>query len=236
VPQLRKDNAESRLVPFDEMNLQVGARLQVLLVRDVKPIQYFCALVGFVKGEYLIVRQPPNIQASPFREGDKLTVRVFSGVKVCSFNVTVLRLFDQPSHYFHASFPDRVIGTSLRSAMRIKVDIPATITKPADAAFKPASVLLDNVSVSGALMASAMEVGKQDEQIELQFALFSRPLDLEMAITAKAVIRNVSVIEENVEEKKYLTGAEFIGLDATSQIVLQNLAYKTVIDDRQKIV
>jgi hypothetical protein len=233
---LRKADAEPRLVPFDEMTLQVGARLQVLLVRDVRPIQYFCSIVGFVKGEYLIVKQPPNMQVSPFREGDKLTVRVFSGIKVCSFNVTVMRLYDHPAHYFHVSFPDKVIGTSLRSAMRIKVDIPATITKPADAAFRASPVLLDNLSVSGALMASSMEVGKQDEQVQLQFSVFSPPIDVEMSITANAVIRNVSLLDESGDEKKYLTGVEFMGLDSTSQIVLQNLAYKTVIDDRQKIV
>ncbi|NEX62383.1 flagellar brake protein [Noviherbaspirillum galbum] len=233
---MRKDNTHARLVSFEEMNLQVGARLQILLVRDVKPIQYFCSLVGFAKGEFLIIRLPANVQGQgPFREGDKLTVRVFSGVKVCSFDVTVMRLYEQPLHCFHVSFPDQVLGTSLRSAMRIKVDIPASLTKPGDAAFAACPVLLDNVSISGALVAAPAEIGKPEEKVQLQFSIFSQPLDLEMSITANAMIRNV-VAEGDGDAKRYLIGVEFIDLDSTSQIVLQNLAYKTVLDDRHKIV
>jgi hypothetical protein len=60
--------------------------------------------------------------------GEKLTIRVFSGVNVCSSACTVERVFGRPLLYAHLSFPDVIQGTSLRAAMRVKVDIPAQLT------------------------------------------------------------------------------------------------------------
>jgi hypothetical protein len=40
---------------FEAMNLQVGGRLQLITHRQIKPVEYFSTLIGYVKDEYLIV-------------------------------------------------------------------------------------------------------------------------------------------------------------------------------------
>ena len=83
-----KPAAETKLQDFDfeAMNLQVGGRIQFITHRTIKPIQHFSTVIGYVKDEYLIVKIPMENSASiVLNEGDKLTIRVFSGVTVCSF-------------------------------------------------------------------------------------------------------------------------------------------------------
>ena len=123
--------AESKLQDFDfeAMNLQVGGRIQFITHRTIKPIQHFSTVIGYVKDEYLIVKIPmENGGAIVLNEGDKLTIRVFSGVTVCSFSCSVLRIFSRPLNYVHLSFPDAIQGTSLRTALRVIVELPSQLS------------------------------------------------------------------------------------------------------------
>ena len=92
---------------FEQMHLQVGGRLQLITYRTVKPIQHFSSLIGYIKDEYIIVRTPvENGVPITLDLGEKLTIRVFSGMNVCSFSCTVLRVFARPMLYLHLTFPD----------------------------------------------------------------------------------------------------------------------------------
>src|SRR5450631_3881769 len=94
---------------FESMNLQIGIRLQLLTHRGIKPVQYFSTLIGYVKDEYILVKMPfeDGLPVS-LHEGDKLTVRVFSGTNVCTFVSTANRIFLQPFFYLHLSFPKAI--------------------------------------------------------------------------------------------------------------------------------
>jgi len=221
------------------MNLQVGGRIQLVIVRDVKPIQYFSTLIGYVKNEYLILKAPVDDKAPvPLREGDKLTARVFSGVNVCVFDVSVLRIYGHPLFHLHVSFPNVIFGINLRTAMRVKVNIPATLDKPADPALASVPVQLCNLSITGTQIESNIEVGKQGETINLSFLTGSHPGGGEIKISTKAVIRNIDKRPADASDASplHLYGVQFVELTPTHQIMLQNLTYQAIIEDRQKIV
>jgi c-di-GMP-binding flagellar brake protein YcgR len=135
---------------FEAMNLQVGVRLQLIIHRRIKPVPHFSTLIGYLRDEYLIVKTPlENGTPIGLVEGEPVTVRVFSGTNVCSFACTVERVFDRPLLYVHLSFPDTIKGTSLRAAMRVKVDLRAQVL-PARADAAAVDCSLTNVSVNGA--------------------------------------------------------------------------------------
>src|SRR5438067_9073787 len=111
---------------FESLNMQVGVRLQFMTHRRVKPVPYFSTLIGYIKDEYIIVKIPTeNGVPIPLTEGERVTIRVFSGVNVCSFACTVERIFARPLLYVHLSSPTSIQGTSLRRAMRAQLDLPA---------------------------------------------------------------------------------------------------------------
>ena len=197
---------------FEQMNLQVGGRIQFITHRTIKPIQHFSTLIGYVKDEYLIVKIPQeNGAAIVLNEGDKLTIRVFSGV---------------------------IQGTSLRTAMRVKVEIPAQLNYR-DVPAVP--VFIVNLSVSGALIESPCMLTPDDDGVALSFTLLVPPNKHQMRIHARARIQNVSVGKPSnghaaQVDEIHTYGVQFIDLEPTHYTMLQNLTYEALIADRQKIV
>lgn len=227
---------------FEDMNLQVGGRLQFITYRTVKPIQHFSTLIGYVKDEYMIVKIPMEGNAPiTLADGEKLTIRVFSGVNVCSFAGTVLRIFGRPLNSVYLSFPTAIQGTSLRAAMRVKVDLPARITPTREGADADArDVAIVNLSVTGALIESAEKLAPEDEFVMLRFTLLAPPHGHEVVVDTRAAVKNVSVAkapaaaEDQAEVSTY--GLQFNELELAHYSLLQNITYEALIADRQKIV
>lgn len=227
--------AKTQEYEFEQMNLQVGGRIQFITHRTMKPIQHFSTIIGWVKDEYLIVKVPfENNAPISINDGDKLTIRVFSGVNVCSFSCVVQRVFPRPFFYAHLSFPVSIQGTSLRAAMRVKVDIPAQVTTPVGTS----SVFLVNLSVSGALIESPKRLPEDDAQVGLSFYLIAQPGNRQVRVNPNATIRNINVVKPAAGDKPevFTYGVQFVDLDPVHYTMLQNLTYEALIADRQKIV
>jgi c-di-GMP-binding flagellar brake protein YcgR len=224
-------------VEFETMNLQVGVRLQVMTYRHLKPAQYFSTLIGYVKDEYLIIKIPTENGAPiAMTEGDPLTVRVFSGVIVCSFACSVERVFPRPLNYVHLSFPTAIQGTSLRGAMRVKADIPARVFKASGAA-SPIACTLANVSVTGARIDSSYPLPADSEVLTLAFMLATPPTNEEVPVEALAAIRNMTVARPAPDKPDvYSYGVQFVDLDPVHYTLLQNMTYEALLADRLKIV
>jgi len=234
-------SAERELKPqeieFESMNLQVGVRLQLLTYRRIKPVQYFSTLIGWLKDDYLIVKIPMENNAPiALAEGERVTIRVFSGTNVCSFACTVERVFDRPVLYAHLSFPRSIQGTSLRTSMRVRVDIPAQLS--ADWAGADAQeCLLTNVSVNGARVETRQALPREDGEMDLLFSLVSPANEQQVPIRTRAAIRNVNVLAGGQEAPAgFAYGVQFVDLDPGHFTLLQNLTYEVVLADRQRIV
>ncbi len=221
---------------FEQMNLQVGGRIQLITHRTLRPLQHFSTVIGWVKDEYMIVKIPMETSGPiSLTEGDKLTVRVFSGVNVCSFSTVVQRVFLRPLMYAHVSFPNDIQGTSLRAAMRVKVEIPAKLVRDDGS---HASVFLVNLSVSGALIESAQPLSREGETVQLDFTLLAPPDDRQVRINTPVLVRNATVAQsQKIEGKEVFSyGVQFTNLDPAHFTLLQNLTYEAMLADRQKIV
>jgi c-di-GMP-binding flagellar brake protein YcgR len=228
---------QAQELEFEAMNLQVGGRLQFITHRRIKPVQHFSTLIGYLKDEYMIVKIPLESGAPiALSEGEKLTIRVFSGVNVCSFACTVERVFGRPLLYAHLSFPRSIQATSLRSAMRVKVDIAGqVIGGRQDAA--PINCTIVNLSVTGALIESQHKLPPDDEMVTLRFTLIAPPRNQQVRVETCATIKNVNVVQSSSDQLEVFTyGVQFVDLDSGHYTLLQNLTYEALIADRQKIV
>jgi c-di-GMP-binding flagellar brake protein YcgR len=222
---------------FESMNLQVGIRLQFITHRTLKPVQHYSTLIGWVKDEYMIVKLPMD-NGAPIAlvEGERVTMRVFSGIHVCSFACTVERVFSRPLLYVHISFPRSIQGTSLRTAMRVKVDIPALII-PLGGGVRPVECLLTNLSVSGARIESKTSLPQDEEQFDLEFSMLAPPNNQDVRVRTRAAVRNISALAGGPEQAEgFAYGVQFVDLDPVHYTLLQNLTYEALLADRQKIV
>lgn len=226
-----------QLFEFDSLNMQVGLRLQFITHRQVKPVQHFSTLIGFVKDEYLILKIPfDDGRPIGLAEGERVTVRVFSGVNVCSFACTVERVFGRPLFYVHLSFPTLIQGTSLRGAMRVRAGIPVRVisTQPETA---PMECLLANVSVTGARIDSPQPLPPDESTVNLEFSLITPPGNRETQVLTRATIRNLAVGKPAAGQvEMYSYGVQFLDLEPGHYTLLQNMTYEALLADRGKIV
>jgi len=221
---------------FETLNMQVGVRLQLITHRRLKPVAHFSSLIGYVRDEYLILKIPfEDGVPIGLTEGERVTIRVFSGVNVCSFACTVERVFARPLFYVHLSFPTSIQGTSLRGAMRVRADLPVQVAGMKAAA--PMDCLLANVSVTGARIDSAQPLPPDEDIVDLGFALVVPPDNRETQVRTRASIRNLAVGKPaDGRAQMYSYGVQFIDLDPVHYTLLQNMTYEALLADRGKIV
>jgi c-di-GMP-binding flagellar brake protein YcgR len=222
---------------FEQMHLQVVGRMQLVTYRTVKPIQHFSSLIGYIKDEYIIVKTPiENGVTITLDSGEKLTIRVFAGMNVCSFACTVLRIFPRPMLYLHLSFPTAIQGTSLRASMRVKVSLAGRVTGSAPDA-QPIDCSLVNISVTGVLVESKMPLPADNELVTLQFGVAALQGGQDVQVVTRATIRNVNVSPVSGAQTEVFTyGMQFVDLDPAHYMLLQNLTYEALLEARQKIV
>lgn len=225
-------------VTFDSLKLQVESKIQLLIWRNHERVQYFSSLIGYVRDEYLLIKIPTVDDVPiPIREGERINVRVFTGVKVCAFESTVDRVFVHPLFYAHLSFPQKIEGVSLRTAMRVKANFPGRVmTSQSGKSSEQHSVVVANVSVTGALVESGDALGDKGETFDLEFALGSGDQSLRLQTTA--TVRNVNTRKAASAEQRtvYTYGVEFTALDATQRLMIENLTYQALIEDRQNLL
>ena len=217
--------------------MQVGVRLQLITHRRVKPVPHFSSLIGYVKDAYLIVRIPfEDGVPIGLTEGERVTIRAFSGVNVCSFACSVERVFSRPLFYVHLSFPTSIQGTSLRGAMRVRADLPVQVAGLKHGA-APLDCLLANVSVTGARIDSSQPFPPEEDIVDLQFALVVQPRNRETPIRTRASIKNLAVGKPtDGRAGMYSYGMQFIDLDPIHYTLLQNMTYEALLTDRGRIV
>lgn len=216
-----------RTPSFNDLNLQVGARLQLMLHGSQKTF-YYSSLIGYVAGEYLLVKIPiENGLSVPLHEGERVIVRVFSGVAVYTFNCNVESVLLAPRFYMHLSFPQTIAATPVRKAARVKVNLPAQIRR--DAGPHPGTAALVDLSISGALIMADTELGTPGDRISIAFAFRVRPTNQEVRIETDATIRSCRPLDQNAGSDAALAhgaGIQFTGIGANDQVMLQHFLYE----------
>ena len=185
---------------FEDMKLKVGERLQVSLRRNPKTV-YYPTLIGYVAGEYLLLKIPFDHGLSvPMLEGEAVTVRVFSGVSVFSFDCMVESFQLSPHYHMYLSFPEAIQAIPLRDAPRVRTSLPVQI-KTAD---HPEWITaeLSDLSISGALITADSQLGKTGDVIVISFAFRVQPTNQEVRIASKATIRSCQQLHGNAPDQR----------------------------------
>jgi hypothetical protein len=244
-----KEAGKPATYQFDALNLQIGTRMQIVLKnRTAAPgvaTQYYTTLIGYVRDEYVIVKSPQEKGAFVhLREGEQIELRTFTGSLLLACTAVVQRLFPTPHNYMHLSFPRFVETTLLRKAVRVRTDMEAQLTciaqgqGDASSAPAPTAVFIRDVSVDGAQIEAGVELGDKGSAVKLAFSFRAQPTDENIRIEANAVIKAVRPVKpgEDGAAPVHRYGIEFVGLGSNNQVLLQNLVYQVLIDNRENIV
>ncbi|MBC7513859.1 MAG: flagellar brake protein [Herminiimonas sp.] len=219
------------------LGMSVGTRVQLRGLDDPGATEHFSSLIGYVKDEFLLVKLPV-VRGSPviFYDGIQILVRAFTGTTIYTFRATVQRTLLSPSYYMHLSYPSDVASATLRSALRVKVRIPARIeyTPPGKAGVS-LQVLLVNLSTSGASIDcdAIVPVGQKLRcvfQIDIDGA--------EPGISVDAIVRSVNFRPGTAGQSAdvFSCGVQFQEISNADETTIRLLSYERLLSDRQNIV
>lgn len=224
-------------IEFEDMNLQVGVRLQIMLKDTSVPTVLYTTLIGFVLGEYLLLQIPQdNGEPVSIPQAATVAIRVFSGVSVFTFDSRVESIVSEPRAYMLLTFPDNIQKVGLRKAVRVKANLPVRILNPADREVLKEATLSD-ISLSGALVSTSNPLGSSGDNILIEFSIKVQPQNLDVTISTNASIRSVQqAVGSSVDGRSFYTvytyGINFSDIDAAHQAMLQNYVYETLLIHR----
>jgi len=213
------------MATFKDMNLQVGARLQMALDRGSKKPIFYTELIGYIDGEYLIVKTPFEKGLSvQMRTDETVTLRILSGVDVFTLTSKVKTIFRGPYYYMHLSFPTDIKTVALRGAVRAKVNLPVQVNGVAGA-----GVICD-ISVTGAAIIADKALGKLNEDALISFDFPVKPGNQSAHIDTSVTIRSIQQLPAKKSDAppRFSHGISFHELDLTSQVMLLNLVYESM--------
>jgi len=211
---------------FDDIKLQVGARLQITLQRGALPAIYFTPLIGYVSGEYLLMRIPlAQGKTVPIQVGERVTLRAFSGMNVMTFESEVLSVLQSPFFLVQLAYPTKIQSTPLRKAIRVKVKLPAHVNG------MPEYATITDISLDGAQITAAGVLGEAGATIPLSFTFQIKPTNQEVQIETSATIRTVRELPaaKGGASEAFTYGVSFDHIDPSNQVMLQNLVYESLL-------
>ena len=221
---------------FDEMNLQIGERVELERIDSADKTRYFTTLIGYMRNQSLLVKTP-IAGGLPLSIADEavMAVRVFSGTKAFAFVVPVMRVCTSPAHYIHLAFPSTIQCAEIRKALRVSLRLTAK-AKAVNVREFPQEVEITDLSISGAHVESDKLLGQKGQHLQLSLAFRINPNDYEAHLNVKARIQSV---EHHTPAREgaavYVHGVEFEDLGSAESILLQSYIYQLLIAEHHRI-
>lgn len=217
---------------FADMGLKPGDRVQLQLTTQPGQPRHVVRVIGFLENTGVLVTAPfRNGVRVDLIENEATIVRVFSGQNAFAFRSGVIRICKLPFDYLHLAFPQRIEGSIVRKAARVRVETSARrVDGNTDAA-----ITIENLSASGALLRSTALIGDNDEIVTLEFAVTLHEVDT--ALQLKARIRSTQRDETRRDRGvEYNHGVEFVELGPNERMILRSLVYQQMIEQPDSLV
>lgn len=213
------------MTTFRDINLQVGARLQMALQQGSKQAVYYTELIGYVDGEYLIVKIPfENGLSIQIQPEELVTLRILAGVDVFTLTCRIKTIFKAPYYYMHLNYPTDIKSIALRGAVRAKVNLPVQVNGVDNAG------VITDISVTGAAITADSSLGEVNQETSIFFEFPIKPTNQSAQIKTSATIRSIQEVPSKKKDAppKLTHGISFHDLDLTSQVMLLNLVYESM--------
>lgn len=222
-------------VTFEEMNLRIGNRLQLVAFHPGK-VSYYSTLTEYKHDKCLSVEMPQeNGKDAPFKMSERIDVRFFSGISIYIFSSIVNSIYFRRQTFLELSFPGDIHVIKLRKDMRMSHKLPVMVANVMNGKLEqPRIVITADISASGAMLQTTASLGEVGEEIGFSFSVKNKTPEQDTCIKSRAVIRNCRVENAIVAGKKpvYKHGVLFTQLDPADQLLLQSYLYESALKDR----
>ena len=215
---------------FADIKLKIDDRLQVQPPPAIDKERRLVRLIGYVPNRSIIVTPPQadglNLLLS---EDDAMIIRVFTGHSAYGFPTTVLKVCHYPYDYVHLAFPQVIQKLVIRKAVRVRVQIIASVQNPSMG--DPVAGMILDLSATGTLITTRQDIAKVGDTLYLKFRLKSNMIEADLAL--QGVVRGASNTvddldadqEEGPVDLKFRYGVEFFDLSVIDSATLKNAIF-----------
>lgn len=161
-------------MPLKALRLRAGMFLQTQRLEKNSPT-YEAQFLGAIEGKCLFVVPVGTFSIKTgMKANESFVIRGFTGQYDFQFTAKVIQAFDftfrEPAYaYAVLSFPDVVQARKVRNSVRIKTSLPATASPRSGGA--ASEVRIVDLSVDGALLSSAADLGATGDLVNLAFSI-----------------------------------------------------------------
>jgi c-di-GMP-binding flagellar brake protein YcgR len=126
----------------------------------------------------------------------------------------------------HLSFPDRIRGSVIRKATRVRIDIEADASPSSGGTVR---ARIGNLSATGALVIAPSELGQIGDSLRLAFKVNLHDVATDIAAEAR-------ILKLGGEEGAWQYGVEFRDPSPQERMILRSLIYQQMIESPRSIV
>lgn len=161
------DQNAPKIAKFSDMDVRVGHRVQ-LIVPGPFPHKHYTSLIGYVDGEFLILRLPPEFGSTlHLHEGQTLDIRLFSRLSIYTFQSRINSLMLNPKNFMLLSFPTQVQEYQMRTHERVSVEVPVQLWSTGPKPELRAGFKLRDISNGGASLQGPALPEQVGDQVQL---------------------------------------------------------------------
>jgi c-di-GMP-binding flagellar brake protein YcgR len=169
----------------DLSGLQIGSALQL----QIGAIGYIVTLIGYLKGQGLMVTTPlEHENPTQPEEGQAVVVRFFNDRRAHAFNSTIQQVVNKPFPYLQLAYPEETHELRERQHDRIKINITGNADSLDGKSF---SCVVQDISMGGALIAVNDLDGSVNDKLVLTLHVVVN--DIEYNLSLDSEIRSVRI-------------------------------------------
>jgi hypothetical protein len=203
-----------RLPQLAALGLKIAQTVQIIRHTPL-PSKHYTQLIGFVENEFIILRIPKaNGWPVHFNEGERLTVRAFSGTLLHEFESHLIAFLHHPRNYMTLGCPDSIGSVPLRSHERVRCALPVRVVSNSIGRRPLEGYRFQDLSGSGAAVVGEAPLGAVGESLQVEVAL-PRASKTDETVALDAVIQSVKPLSKPLSETAgFLHGIRFQHVDA----------------------
>lgn len=219
------EGRSDRSLRLEDAGLAIGLPVQITVHQSEREYPSSSVLIGYVVGQVVLIKMPDDVGvADRLQLGDRLAVRMFSGLEVLSFESTVKQVFRDPYPYLHLSYPPELTATRLRVSHRVLTRLEARVTAGSSTE-RPVPVLITDLGVRGASFTASEALGVMGARLRLRFTLPMPGSTEGVAVDTWAAIQSAKpAIEGGISH-----GLSFGELMDKESLALRSYVYETLV-------
>lgn len=166
-----------------ELRLRPGIFLKIQRMREDAPVneaQFIAAIKG--KGVMLTPSGLDSLKTEIII-GEEYLIQGFTGQTDFYFTAPVLNVFKAPFAHALVAYPALVKAKKVRKSLRMKIELPATISPYGQR--KPLEISIIDLSVDGAMISSPQSLGVIGGLFDLDFTIKFEDINSRAQIVAK---------------------------------------------------